>query len=79
VSVPKPTLTESVRELERSVVNLEFQAKGIDRLTEANQRISEELTQLKVVFAQELAQLKVGFGQESAQLSDLPHEKWTRS
>jgi hypothetical protein len=56
--MPKPTLTEMVRELDRSVVTLEERVKSIRTLDETDRLLTSELAQLKLAFAQELAQLK---------------------
>lgn len=64
----EPTLTEMVRELDRSVVLLEDEVKGIGELDEADRRLSTELNELKVAVAQELGQLRLSFAQELAQL-----------
>jgi hypothetical protein len=66
--MPKPTLTEMVRELDRSVVILEEQVKGIGELDEADRQLSAELGQLKITFAEDSGQLKLSFAQELAQL-----------
>jgi uncharacterized protein YoxC len=66
--MPKPTLTEMVQELQKTVAGLEQQVKGIADLDKGSRRLSDELNQLKVTIAQETAQLKVALGQEVAQL-----------
>ena len=49
--MPKPTLTELVRAIERSVTILEQQIKGIDACDLVEKRLNEDLTRLTVDFA----------------------------
>jgi hypothetical protein len=49
--MPKPTLTEVVREHARSVAILEEQVKGIEVCRESDKRLADELSRLTVDFA----------------------------
>lgn len=56
--MPKPTLTEIVQRLERSVTTLEEQIKGIEICHQTTQRHSEDIVRLTV----EAAVLREGVG-----------------
>jgi len=71
--MPKPTLTEMVRELDRSVASLEQQVKGIDDLREDARRLSDDLNELKVEFA--TAREKVVTAEKA--LDQLTQRRWT--
>jgi hypothetical protein len=49
--VPNPTLTELVRGLERSVVTLELQIKGIDVCQATDKQLAGDVTRLTVELA----------------------------
>jgi hypothetical protein len=49
--MPKPTLTDLVREQARSVAVLEEQVKGIAVCRESDQRLADELGRLTIDFA----------------------------
>lgn len=66
--MPKPTLTEMVQELQRSLASIEHQVSGIDDLDDETTRISRELTQLRIAVNQDVAELKVAFNRELAQV-----------
>lgn len=71
--MPKPTLTELVHEMERSVTILEEQVKGIDECDETGKRHSEELNRLNV----EVSTLREKVGSIEKSIDLIAHRRWT--
>ena len=78
--MPKPTLTELVREAERSIAVLEERSKGIDACRESDKQFAEELKQLSADFAtlrQEFATVREKVVTLEKSVDQITERRWT--
>lgn len=71
--MPKPTLTELVREMERSITILQEQIKGIDECDDTGKRLSDDTNRPNV----EVASLREKVAGIEKSFEQMTHRRWT--